>query len=59
MTVRTMIERVPADRQLIERLADYKRLRSQGWDVSAVVARDRTHVVLMACLVESNGCNRQ
>lgn len=49
MTVRSMIERVPVDAGLGRRISEWKALRAEGWDVAAAVARDRTHVVLLAC----------
>lgn len=48
-SVRCRIERVPSDPRLASKLQEYKRLREDGWDVTALLAPDSRTVLLMAC----------
>lgn len=45
----SMLERVPSDLRLGSRLAEWKALRNDGWEVHALLAPDAKTVVLIAC----------
>lgn len=52
MRIRTMIERVPSSqlaRGVDPPLDQWKRLRGEGWDVTALIAPDKLTIVFLAC----------